>query len=154
MSTKPELHYWASGMPRVQAQLYLLDLCGSDSNEYTERPEEVTCERCLAALRADFSAPSVEALTAQRDEARAERDEARTALAESEIRRANLSEAMREQGAELADVRARLRVEADAAADEGLRAAIAEAEWSWRAVEGGKFLPVKRKSKPTKLGKR
>lgn len=53
MSTKLELHYWASGMPRGRAQLYLLDLCGSDSNEYTERPEEVTCERCLAALRAD-----------------------------------------------------------------------------------------------------
>ena len=61
MSTKPELHYWASGMPRAQAQLYLLDLCGSDSNEYTERAEEVTCERCLAALRADSGPASLEA---------------------------------------------------------------------------------------------
>jgi hypothetical protein len=39
-------------MPRKEAQLYLLDLCGSESQSYTEREEEVTCERCLAALRA------------------------------------------------------------------------------------------------------
>lgn len=55
-NAKPEMHYWSSGMPRKEAQLYLLDLCGSDSQQYTERPEEVTCERCLAALRAGSGA--------------------------------------------------------------------------------------------------
>lgn len=45
-------HYWASGMPRKEAQLYLLDMCGSESQNYTENEAEVTCERCLAALRA------------------------------------------------------------------------------------------------------
>jgi hypothetical protein len=45
-------HYWASGMRPEQAQKYLLDLCGSESQNYTENPEEVTCERCVAALRA------------------------------------------------------------------------------------------------------
>ena len=64
---------------------------------------------------------AIEALTAQRDEARAE-------LAESELRCASLGRALREQGEELAVVRARLRLEADAAADEGLRASRAEAE--------------------------
>lgn len=57
MSNVPEVHYWASGMPRKEAQLYLLDLCGSDSQQYTETEAEVTCERCLAALRLDRAPP-------------------------------------------------------------------------------------------------
>lgn len=56
-------HYWSSGMPRKEAQLYLLDLCGSDSQNYTEYPEEVTCERCLAALRAGSGASGTGAQT-------------------------------------------------------------------------------------------
>lgn len=51
MSAKPEVHFWASGMRREVAQNYLLDLCGSDSQNFTEYEAEVTCERCLAALR-------------------------------------------------------------------------------------------------------
>ena len=53
MSPKPEVHFWASGMPRQEAQLYLLDMCGSDSSSYSESAKEVTCERCLAMLRGD-----------------------------------------------------------------------------------------------------
>lgn len=60
MSTIPEKHYWASGMQPEQAQQYLLDLCGSDSQNYTDDPKEVTCERCLAALRAGRGAPGTQ----------------------------------------------------------------------------------------------
>lgn len=56
MTPEPK-HYWASGMRPEAAQKYLLDLCGSESQNYTEFPEEVTCERCLASLRAGRGAP-------------------------------------------------------------------------------------------------
>jgi hypothetical protein len=48
-------HYWASGMPRKEAQSYLNDLCGDTSCNYTETESEVTCDRCLAVLRGEPS---------------------------------------------------------------------------------------------------
>lgn len=51
------IHYWASGMPRSEATSYLRDICGSDSADFSEVEREVTCERCLAVLRAGQGTP-------------------------------------------------------------------------------------------------
>lgn len=60
MSTTPEpKHYWSSGMSPEVAQKYLLDLCGSESQNWTENAAEVTCAKCTAALRAGRGAAGI-----------------------------------------------------------------------------------------------
>jgi hypothetical protein len=52
MNDKPAIHYWKLDMPRAEAAKYTQDLCGDEGSNYTENEAEVTCERCVAALRA------------------------------------------------------------------------------------------------------
>lgn len=53
-------HYWKLGMTPPQAQAYSADICGEESDNYTEVESEVTCERCLVALRDRSRPPQVE----------------------------------------------------------------------------------------------
>ena len=71
------VHYWAWGMPRKEASNFRANYCGDTEGDYSNYPKDVNCEECTKLFEKESTVTIEEALTIQRDEARAELAQAR-----------------------------------------------------------------------------